>query len=106
VQITERRKSDLRDADLHGGATDRVELPCHQLCDDTGLELDMCDLSARALLCQDTPHLPTVKRMPAIMHDDILPDMGRMNPRLLSEEKTGCSQAATPEVSARLRSTR
>ena len=84
MQITERRKSDLRDADLHGGATYRVELPCHQLCDDTGLELDMCDLSGRALLCQDTPHLPTVKRMPAIMHDDILPDMGRMTPRLRS----------------------
>ena len=53
----------------------------------------MCDLSGRALLCQDTPHLPTVKRMPAIMHDDILPDMGRMTPRLFSEESRGCSRA-------------
>ena len=82
MQIYERRNSDLRDADLHGGATYRVELPCHQLCDDTGLELDMCDLSGRPLLRQNTPHLPTVMRMPAIVDDDILPDMGRMTPRL------------------------
>ena len=100
MQITERRKSDLRDADLHGGATDRVELPCHQFCDDTGLELYMCNLSGRALLRQNTPHLPTVVRMPAIMDDDILPDMGRMTPRLFWGASLGSSpvqNAAPPE---------
>lgn len=32
-------------------------------------------------------------RMPAIMDFDLLPNMGRMTPRLLSAEKLGCSRA-------------
>lgn len=53
----------------------------------------MCDRSGRALLGQKAPHLPTVKRMPAIMDDNILPDMGRMTTQLYSEESRGCSPA-------------
>ncbi|RWI86442.1 MAG: hypothetical protein E5X80_25410 [Mesorhizobium sp.] len=35
-------------------------------------------------------------RMPAIMDFDLLPNMGRMTPRLESEEKTGYLLAPTP----------
>lgn len=60
----------------------RIELPCGHHRDDTGLELDMCGLSGRAPLNQNAARAPAVQRMPAIMDDDIPPDMGRMTARL------------------------
>ena len=45
------------------------------------------------------------QRMPAIMDDAILPDMGRMNARSLWAESHGCSAAPTAEACARRRCT-
>jgi hypothetical protein len=62
---------------MHG-----VELPRRHLRDDARFELNVCNLPGRAPLGQNAPHVPTVKWMPAIVDHDILPDMGRMTPRL------------------------
>ncbi len=60
----------------------RVELPCGDHRDDAGRQLDLRDLARRTPLPPDAAHLPTMQRVPAIMDHHVLPDMGRMTPRL------------------------
>ena len=90
----------LRRSDLQAGAKDRIELPCRHHRDDTRLKLDMRDLAGRAPLDQNPPRAPPVKRMPAIVDDDSLPDMGRMTARLLWAEtmrRCGLCAVADPD---------
>ncbi|WFN15521.1 hypothetical protein [Burkholderia contaminans] len=56
----------------------------------------MDDLTSAAPL--DIPDLDatSIQRMPTIMNLDFLPDMGRMNGKLLSEGGTNWSSAPTP----------
>jgi hypothetical protein len=82
VQVAQRRQRDLRKADLYGAAIDRVELPGRHHRDDAGLELELSDLSGCAPLDQNTTRAPAAQRMPGILDDGILPDMGRMTVRL------------------------
>ena len=99
AQVAQRRKRDLREADLDRAAVDRIELPGRNHCDDAGLKLELSDRSGCAPLNQNTTRAPAAQRMPAILDNGILPDMGRMTARLLLAEKIGYLQAATPEAS-------
>jgi hypothetical protein len=78
MQCAERRQGDLRRTDLETGAIDRVELPRRQDCHDAKRQLDVHDLTRCAPLALNAAHALTAQRMPAIMDDDVLPDMGRM----------------------------
>ena len=51
----------------------------------------MNDDAARAFLAIEPPHRAAIERMPSVVDDDFLPDMGRMFGDWLSEERTGCS---------------
>ena len=82
VHITQRRQRDLRSADFHRGANDRIELPGGHLRDDTGLKLDVREFAGGAMLDHHAARDLTVQRMPAVMDHDVLPDMGRMTARL------------------------
>ena len=82
-QGKQRREGRPRRADLEAGTPHRIELPGGNHRDDAGCQLDVRDLAGGAPLTQYAMHLPTVKRVPAIVDDDILPDMGTMTPRLL-----------------------
>jgi hypothetical protein len=53
----------------------------------------MHDLTRRAPFMPNATHPSHVQRMPTIMDQDILPDMGRMSARLLWEENHGSSPA-------------
>ena len=81
----------LRDADLETGAIDRVELPRRQNRHDTGRQLHVYELTRCAPLALNATHTPPAQRMPAIMDDDNLPDMGRMTARLRWGESRGSS---------------
>ena len=78
----QRRQRDLRRADLDAGAIDRVELPRRQDRHDARRQLDVHELTRRTPLALNATRAPPVQRMPAIVDDDILPDMGRMTARL------------------------
>ena len=82
VQVDERADRDLGHADLEAGAEDGVELPGRQHGDDAGHQLDMHELARCAPLALDAPRSLPEQRMPSIMDNDILPDMGRMTVRL------------------------
>ncbi|MFY9656665.1 MAG: hypothetical protein WAK01_08775 [Methylocystis sp.] len=82
VQVAQRRQRDQRNTDLYGAAIDRIELPGRNHRDDAGLEFEMCDLSGCATLNQNTTCAPAAQRMPAILDNGGLPDMGRMTARL------------------------
>jgi hypothetical protein len=81
VQVDERDGRDLGHADLKAGAEDGIELPGRKHDDDAGLQLDMHKLARCAPLTLDAPRSLPEQGMPAIMHDDILPDMGTMTAR-------------------------
>jgi hypothetical protein len=81
VQVTERRQRHLRGPDLDASAVDRIELPGRQDRHDTRSQLHVHKLSRCAPLALNATHAPPAQRMPAIMDNDILPDMGRMTVR-------------------------
>jgi hypothetical protein len=90
---------DLRSADLETGAIHRVELPRRQDDHDTWCHLNVNDLTRCTPPAPNTMHTSAVERMPAIVDDDILPDMGRMVARLLWAENHGYSPARIGVVS-------
>jgi hypothetical protein len=65
-------------AHLHGRAGRGVEHPARHHRDDAGRCLDMDDRAAGPLLAVVPPQPPPVQRMPAVVDDDLRPDMGRM----------------------------
>jgi hypothetical protein len=71
-------------------AVDRVELPRRQDGHGVGCQFHV-QLSRCAQLGLNTTHAPPVRRMPAIVDDDILPDMGRMTARLRWGDSRGSS---------------
>jgi len=83
MQVAQRRQRDLREADLDGAAIDWVELPGRHHRDNAGLELELSDRSGCPLLNQNTTRAPAAQRVPWILNNGILPDMGRMTARLL-----------------------
>ncbi len=80
VQVSERRHRDTRRAELHPDAGDRVEHPRRHDCDHARRHLDVHEATGATILAVLPPDGPPVQRMPAVVDDDLLPDMGRMTP--------------------------
>jgi hypothetical protein len=68
-------------------AIDRIELPRRQDPHDARRQLDVDELARCASLDLNTPRALPAQWMPAVVDDDILPDMGRMTARLHSAER-------------------
>lgn len=82
MQGRERGQRDLRCPDLEAGAIDRVELPRRHDRDSARCQLDMDERARCPLLTHNAARTPPKQRMPRIVNNDILPDMGRMTVRL------------------------
>jgi hypothetical protein len=80
VQVSERRHRHTRRAELHPGAGDRVEHPRRDDRDHAGRHLDVHEAAGETILAVVPPDAPPVQRMPAVIDDGLLPDMGRMTP--------------------------
>ena len=80
VQLGERRYGDTRRANLHPRACDRIQHPSRDGDDHTRRRLEMDDLARAALLTVMSPDPTSMERVPAVVHLDELPDMGRMTP--------------------------
>ena len=79
MQITQSSDIGAGRANLHAGASSRIQHPSRQHDDHAGRRLDVDNPTAGALLAVLLPKTPTVEGMPTIMDLDFLPDMGRMN---------------------------
>ena len=80
VQVGERRHRHARRAELHPGADDRVEHPRRNDRDHAWCHLDVHEATGETILVVVPPDAPPVQRMPAVVDDGLLPDMGRMTP--------------------------
>jgi hypothetical protein len=65
----------------------------------------MDDLTSAATLDVSNLDATPIERMPTIMNLDFLPDMGRMNGKLLSAGKTTCTSVLIAAANGALRST-
>jgi hypothetical protein len=81
VQVRQSRDRDTRRTDLHVCAGNCVQHPGRDHCHHTGRYFDMDHVTAGAALATVPTQLASIKRMPSIMDDDLLLDMGRMTPR-------------------------
>ena len=80
VQVSERRHRHTRRTELHPGTGDRVEHPRRDDRDHAGRHLDVHEAAGETILAVVPPDAPPVQRMPAVIDDGLLPDMGRMTP--------------------------
>jgi len=79
MEISQRRNGYAWRPEVHARAGDRVEHPRRHHDDHTLRNLDV-DMPARGALAVPLfANTPPIMRMPAIVDDDFLPDMGRMN---------------------------
>ena len=87
MQINQRGDLGARRADLHAGAGGRIQHPGRQN-DHAGRRLNVNNPATGTLLTVLLSNMAPIQRMPAEMHPDLLPDMGRMNRRLGSGGKS------------------
>ncbi len=81
IEIRNRSQRHARGADCHVRACRRVEHPGRNHRDDARQDLHMDELPGLAPVHSLDSNTTTEKRVPAIMNDSILHDMGRMNGR-------------------------
>jgi hypothetical protein len=77
-------------ANLETGAIDRIELPSRQDRHDARRQLDVHELARCAPLDLNATRPLPAQRMPAIVNNDILPDMGRMTGHDQGAENWAC----------------
>ena len=82
MEIAERGERDAGWAELLSGTGDGIEHPRRDNNDHARLHLDMHDRPRPAVLAALPPQTTPIQRMPAVVDDDFLPDMGRMSGRL------------------------
>jgi len=87
-------------ADLHAGAGGRIQHPGRQNNDHAGRHLNVNNPATGTLLTVLLSNMAPIQWMPAVMHPDLLPDMGRMNRRLHWAAKPGSSPAPSVAASA------
>jgi hypothetical protein len=78
MQVNQCIRRDARRPDLHRRANPGVEHPLGKYSYYTGLDLNMDNASAGALLTVVGSNTPSEKRMPRIVNYNFSPDMGRM----------------------------
>ena len=81
MQVDEGGQRHARRADLHLRAGDGIQHPRLHGRYDARRRLDMDQLTRSPALAVVSAYPMSVKRMPAIVDLDFLPDMGRMTPR-------------------------
>ena len=91
MQIHQRRNRYARFAQLHVRAGGCIQHPCSHNRDDAGSELYVDDRAACALLAVEPSNRAAIERMPRVLDDGLLPDMGRMSGASPSGDPTGCS---------------
>jgi hypothetical protein len=79
VEVTQSRHGHARRADLHADAGRRVEHPRGYHCYDAGQNLNVDEPARRPIVAPLNPDATAEQRMPGVMDDCILPDMGRMD---------------------------
>jgi hypothetical protein len=79
IEFHQPRKRCTRWPDLHADAGGRVEHPRRYHRHDPGRHLDVDEATGRPILAILNADPTAVQRMPAVVNDDVLPDMGRMN---------------------------
>lgn len=79
MEVGERRDGHTWRANLHARAGGRVEHPLGKDGDHAGQDLDMDEPSAVPTEDPFDPNAPAEQRVPAILDDDQVPDMGRMD---------------------------
>ena len=84
-----------RRTDLHACARRRIGHPGGYLDDQPGLCLYRGNGAVGTLFNNFKGYSPTKQCMPTIVDDAILPEMGRMNVRSVSDANPGCSPAPT-----------
>jgi hypothetical protein len=80
MQIRQRRQRHARLAEPQLRAGDRIEHPGRNDGDHAESDFDVEYLAVRAPLNGLPPQIPPEERVPAIVDDDVGPDMGRMSP--------------------------
>ena len=78
MQFRKGRDRCTRNAKGHASAGGRVKHPGSHDEDNARVDLNVDTLARCALFTVLTPHTTTVKRVPAVMNLNLLPDMGRM----------------------------
>ena len=96
LEIQQRRKINLRLANSHIGADERIHYPSWNRDNDARRSLHLEKLTSGSLLYSPYDNRPTEMRVPAVVYFQLLSDMGRMNGRLESEERTGYLPVPTP----------
>ena len=79
IEIRKCCERHVRCAEVHAGAGRCIEHPGGHHREDAGQNFDMDKLPGPALVDALDPQAPTEKRMPTVVDDNSLPDMGRMN---------------------------
>ena len=100
MKIDKRLHRNARGADLHRRARCRVKHPCRYDNRSAGLSFNDDDVTCAALLAIEAPNWSPVKRMPSVMNLYVLPDMGRITPRLSLAGSHGSSAAPIAAASA------
>jgi hypothetical protein len=95
VQIDQRGPCNPRGADFHPGAGNRVQHPCRDDRNHTGCRLDMDDVTNGPPLTVMAVDAAPIQRMPPVVNNNFLPDMGRMTPQWPWDERTLCSPGPT-----------
>jgi hypothetical protein len=100
MQLNEPRHRHARRADLHSGASHRIQNPRRDHRNHAGCGLDIDKAASNALFAVTAPDRTPIKGMPAIVNLDLLSDMGRMTGRLRSVASHGCSPVPTAAANA------
>jgi hypothetical protein len=95
VKLKQRGKRYARGAQVHRRANHRVYHPRWSGNDMPRRDAEMNDPTIGAFFAVLAAKPASEIRMPAVMDFDLLPNMGRMTPRLLSAENHGCSPVQT-----------
>jgi hypothetical protein len=78
MKVAKSRDRDPRRAKLHAGASDRIERPGRKDENVPPVHNDVDEAAGLAHLTRLHAKSSAMERMPAIMDDSFLPDMGRM----------------------------
>jgi len=95
MQLTQSSHSDPRLTKLHAHAYHCIRHPCGNDCDCARAVVHMDDTPAATLFAISNAHLTPIKRVPAIVNLQFLPDMGRMSVESLSVDVTGCTSGTS-----------
>jgi hypothetical protein len=88
MKISQTGKIDRRTAERRRGASDLIKHPGSEDDRHARFALNDGDLSSRSPFSVELPDPAAIEGVPPVMDLYLLPDMGRMNPRLPSAGRT------------------